>query len=280
MHVQFWAPCIDSFTIDVGSCCKEHDRAMWCSHNPDELFWVNKKVVACISTKVIAEGWRLLADIIKELPFPADILLGAMCGVLMAAWVVANLIIDAVMDLVYIGYNFDISALGKDRNYVNFDGRNNDSCLCGGTKPTILCSDANCCRDLCKEFPDTHTTEDCMDCGCVCDYDEKGRFIGTHFRNPSGTPDDDTGCCPGTARFTASGDPNPCMGAGFNPHAPCNDHNCIRCSECWYECIPKGFIGGKPAYDLELQKENPNIRCCKDPWKPPLSDCFTKGQIH
>jgi hypothetical protein len=273
MHVKFWALCVGSYTTDIGDCCKEHDRAMWCSHDPIELTKANDTVIRCISMKVIAEGKRQLEDIIKDLPFPADVIWGVICGAAFLIWEAAsNIFLDGVMEGVYAGYVAYITR-GNDRNFVNFHGENDQSCLCGGTQPTILCGDQNCCRDLCKEFPHTHPREDCMDCGCVCDYDAQGRFVGTHFRNPNGPPlipgdpFDDTGCCPGTGF--------PCN--GLNQNNPCTgfDTNCPRCSWCEYECTfltdPKTHF---PIRDprtghlipyKKLLKSHEQLPCCKAP---------------
>ncbi len=266
-HVQFWAPCIGSFIVDVGDCCHEHDRGMWCANEPVGLKAVNMKVIACITGKV----WDKADELVKQMKNPISRIF---CRFLVNGWQGdATFLSTVIMNETYDAYIVSLVLSGDKEGFTNFYfGDHSESCLCGGTKPTIMCSDTSCCRDLCKEFPKLPITENCTNCKCVCDYDKTGKLTGSHFNNPMGLPSvpgdplDDTGCCPGTG-FMCNGM------SSTKPCGPAFTKTCPTCSECIYECI----------YDSSAKKVVPNlvhfipgVKCCREPNKP---DCTHVGQI-
>lgn len=206
---RVYVPTLGMEHVDVSACCKEHDIALWCAnHRHHEAFFLVKSafeadvsVIACFFSQIYEAYARggFLEDIVN------------------IAWF---LIFDGwVAILAMIGANF--SPFAHNEELLNLDHRNDDSCLCSGSNPTVLCDDS--CRDLCKEFG---KKQNCTSaCTYDCRYDSHGRALPEsplpesqrRLVNKTNQP-----CCPTDVR--------PCK----EPN-PCATQNCNDCR--WY-CQP------------------------------------------
>jgi hypothetical protein len=126
------------------------------------------------------------------------------------------------------------SAFGHREENLNLDHRNDDSCLCSGSNPTVLCDDS--CRDLCKEFG---RKQNCTPtCTYDCQYDPHGRALPESQRklvNKTNQP-----CCPTDIQPCKK--PTPCASQN------CNDCRwyCQPCREWWKD---PNCMGGYKAVD-------------------------------
>lgn len=135
---KVFVPTLGMEPVDVSACCKEHDVALWCANDRhhEAFFLVKSAFEADIS--VIACFFSQIYEAFTRGGFFEDIV--------NIAWF---LIFDGwVAIIALIGANF--SPFLHDEELLNLDHRNDDSCLCSGSNPTVSCDDP--CRDLCKEF--------------------------------------------------------------------------------------------------------------------------------
>lgn len=234
-----WVPTLGRQVVDVHECCVDHDIALWCSRRRfyDEQHptlsyaqLADVRVISCILGKVydaFARG-SLLEDI-------ANI-----------AWFMLTYSFTAV--LVHLGSRY--SAAYHDSYLLDLDGTNKNSCLCGGTEPTVLCNDR--CRDLCRERGKHQRCSN--DCKYSCEYDAYGRLKPEHYRkliNDSMLP-----CCPTTIA--------PCASPPACPVQNCNDCRwyCDAC-KVWNK-DPECFGGYKKVYGSEYPGRDYRLsdRCC------------------
>ena len=158
---EVWVPTLGRRPVDVQDCCKKHDVALWCARSRfyDEnrpslphAQLADVQVVACILGK--------LYDVFASGGYLED--------VANIAWFLLTYSYTAV--LIHLGSCY--SAAYHDASLLDLNGLHSQSCLCGGTEPTVQCNDK--CRDLCKEF---HKQMKCTNaCSYSCEYDAYGRL--------------------------------------------------------------------------------------------------------
>jgi hypothetical protein len=269
-----YVPCVGEINVDVLDCCKQHDVNMWCATDPFSLAIANANVVACITSKINsaessaysgANFWCQLVQFFKGI---LDDLLGAISELITVivhligdVLVVALGVINALIEAGTLGalkiipdswYSTILQVFGfvLSPDLTNFDGRNSDSCLCGGNVPTTICStqstDTNPCRDVCKEMGDS---ENCYNCHWLCQYDQDGkRLPGKIFdRGPndsSGNPVQN--CCPGTDSSCPA-------------YTQQQEDPCPKCWDCQYHCTPGAY--GYPVLDTNPYGPQ-NMPCC------------------
>ncbi len=278
-HLQWWAPCIGSFTTDIGDCCFKHDTALWCAHTcvsdpitgeTHSIAAANEDAISCVMNAVLNNAWTLF----KKL----STLEAIFCAPMFLAWVsVYGIPLGGLLEL---GWTIGLcSSLAADLK--NYNHAHDKSCLCGGTEPTTQCSWANQytgytdCTDICQLAGDT-ANEECHKCGYYCTYDSTGKPT-KHFddgsdptKNPNAWP-----CCPGTDQS--------CVGDG-------SSFTCPTCYDCYWICDP--HYGWLPQTD----PSGNHLPCCNatgmitthgraggthyDPLPPiPTTPCYRHGRI-
>lgn len=212
----FW---VDKVEINVLDCCKKHDIDLWCSESNLGAAGADEKVIACVTGAIIEQG------LAKMDPW---------CGVLAGGY--AQLLLQVSIlypTLAALGWT---AQFGHDTVLIGFGGRNRDSCLCGGDKPTVFCKGDEC-RDVCSEVG---KKRNCTKCGYGCVYnDVTGKAIGyKHLKDPGGKI-----CCPGTQ-----------AGCG-GPKQKDLKVNCpdkLVCTPCEYRCdICHTYKPSKPNLCLQ-----------------------------
>lgn len=132
--VQGFCWFVPSFTVkvDVGECCREHDKQLWC----DELS-VWEQIVSHNALGNCIAG-KILSAVTEATPwYCGGVIVGAIAGAAQA--VVADI-------LVTLASTAGTSLAGDD---VVGGGVGTGSCLCGGTRRTTLCdTGAVLCRGL------------------------------------------------------------------------------------------------------------------------------------
>ena len=177
-HIQLWAPCIGSFNADISACCFQHDIDLWCSHDfLNDVKKANIKVVLCVEQAVLAASWAIFND--------ADAIGKAFCFLPFLLWTAAEDI--TLGPLVATAFAFITG--GMDPKFLNYSHCHDSSCLCGGTAPTVHCT--NTSRDVCKE---DGKTESCTNCVLQC-HISGYRFDGSQLYT-EGTAQ--SPCCPGS----------------------------------------------------------------------------------
>jgi hypothetical protein len=138
---QFWWPCAGSFVVDIIECCKNHDRQLYCSSNVAERVVIDIEFTACVIGKLINTASYHMSGWCEWIALP---LLTA------SAMAIIGPVLLAILEIAGEIYQFE---------YTNFALLNKDSCLCGGSNPTLKCGldptvsssylcgfDEHCCR--------------------------------------------------------------------------------------------------------------------------------------
>ncbi|MBX7154575.1 MAG: hypothetical protein U0Y96_13905 [Candidatus Kapaibacterium sp.] len=238
---KLWFPCVGTFMANVSDCCKKHDIAMWCSKNEWDRIAADASVVQCVTEKVIDAATSAMPNWCKVFGSTAAV-------ILFFSFSIRFQII------------FFLFGIGYPPYLLNYDGRNSNSCLCGGTEPTVQCDDQ--CRDLCIEM---NKRQDCFPCGWKCIYDDNFRPIRVEYISAP----DGQNCCPRGTRD--------CAGTAEEALRSCPQ----KCSHCYTECgvDPQGIRGyhrylvnpGK-RYGLPCCVGTPSVSI-KEPC-PPIPDPF------
>jgi len=202
--------CNRNVTIELFDCCVKHDIALWCAENDPQAMLADQAVVACVSSGIYTQT-------ISKAPGFFCVLYALTAGAIAA-------LTQQVLGM--IGALFAWYCHG--RILIGYKGRNRDSCLCGGTAPTRLCS-GDRCEDVCKrKIPNDRrgTTygreQDCSQCSVECHYDaDTGVASGWKHINKTPTKP----CCISTEEDRLTRD--------RNLRKDCPD----RCSFCEWQCI-------------------------------------------
>jgi hypothetical protein len=240
-----WLPCVGGFTVSIKDCCENHDINLWCGPPPgfpevweQWLTAVNLELAACI-----------FADILKgtenqDIPW--------YCGGKITATafglVYATVISASYYVVIKILTLFQL--INPSSNALPKDGRNKESCLCGGTKPTVAklldnpsdpSSPSTLCRNLCRE---KGKEQDCFWCHWQCDW-SKQPPISVWTTDPERKKD----CCPGSTQDCT---------------CQCTPPEC-QCSQCVWFCdvVPDPDIWwGQRRGTWRLWGSNANAPCC------------------
>lgn len=220
--------------VDVFDCCVEHDAKLWCSK----------------SRYPRKDKYGNIIDPTEQTAHSADIdVISCFMGKFLDASTRGNVFED-IINIAFFAWYLPLAALlyagtvvspgEHDASLLNLDGRNDESCLCGGNKPTVSCEEP--CRNLCKELErrvgKTNTEKCDNDCKVPCEYDSFGRLKkNVRLVSNRGIP-----CCPEKSIG--------CLGSLSNNH--CKPKNC---SDWYWKCIPC-------VYDW---KRDPN--CSRDGFK-------------
>ncbi|MBL7997533.1 MAG: hypothetical protein JNL32_02730 [Candidatus Kapabacteria bacterium] len=321
-RMYLWSTCSGSIEINVLECCKQHDVDLWCSESrsliSDPFQDINFKKIFDF---LLALGAGSVGGSLAS-PFLVRYLrslLGRYIGTdgLLSAefahktaraadFKVVDCVYRSVIDQAYgkvksycpwdyvivseqilLGSNIaDIITLGAwalhDKSLLGLDGRNRESCLCGGSRPTTRCNPDNPdnlrdrvdgvlpepCRDLCAEFG---KKADCYNCKWRCEYNpwtERTSVVpDTHPTLP---------CCPGTDVRHA---PDCGLESAGEAVRRCPQKFCDR---CFYRC-EYTKVDGKPGMTLgwvyhgtqKLTKSG----CCKPhPTLPKQIPCDKEGK--
>ncbi len=236
--LQFWAPCVGSFEVDVEGCCYNHDICLWCAPNRWKALSCASLVVDCMYQAVcdaaVARVW--------DLPYPYVTV--PICLPLVLAWLLGP--VQALFDIGLIG-ELIVSAASR-REFVG-RGFDEDSCLCGGRNTTLMCSQP--CRNLCQET--RHPARDCYWCTWKCQYDRAGNRLPPRLQtDPSGK----LPCCLGSAGTTGS-DGTECSTA---EDAQMSCPTCVSCP-----CTCRNTRAGRTWFIDNSESKASGIKCCKNP---------------
>ncbi len=233
-HLSLWWPPVGHVEIDLSQCCLQHDISWWCSQTAFEVANANAKVSSCIAAalydatneacdKLSCGGfWRFFCQSAVDL---CKIAAALTTGVLdIVEWLLVDIGLGAAAIAVYM----------KDHlQYFDLCGCHQNSCLCGGTQPTIQCPGSGRagsvsytpCDDICtlaqKSGVNTPTggnvNEVCNQCGWVCNPD------GTTYFDYGPNNSDGSNCCPDTTQqCTQQTDAPQCTASCFDCSAICN----------------------------------------------------------
>jgi hypothetical protein len=263
--------------INVLDCCKKHDIDLWCSHNRtgDALF-ADQDVVDCVAISILEQS-------IHKMP-PGCLILDYILFGLLDAIGLSILYIVAKLIAEFTGY-FHAECI------LNLDRRNDNSCLCGGNQPTVMCCDE--CIDLCKELG---RGQNCIQCSIGCKYNKgngpgQGRFEATYIdpfmipyseRNKVEHLKELDSCCPASdprslqSLYAVRNDEGEIELRG----KACNlEPHCPTCFHCKWKC-EKNMSTKK--YELVIDSENEhNLPCCPSTPEYDLSalrDCNNKNK--
>lgn len=250
IHMSFlWC----KFSVDVIDCCFQHDVDMWCGVNVgwgEDVAWnhvmvseiaelTSSRLFECIFAKV-------LKGIAVDMPWYCG---GAITGAILG--IVAATLFS--LGFYTVTYFVALGMAGSER--FPLDGRHDDSCLCGGDKPTTHCEDK--CRNLCYE---RNKYQYCYNCHWECRYDRgikagHGKLLGVKFvEDPTGKRP----CCPETKI-----DAQPCQDTEIKART-----KCPTCFPCEWECIT---VNGRQKRIFREDKTN-NLPCCTEESRIPESD--------
>lgn len=156
-------PCVGFFEPDFSECCYYHDIDLWCTSGAFVAALLGIELIDCFKKK-ITEAYTFKA------PFLCEII---ELPILLLVLIVVPTILSPLIGVV---------ASGNDE-YRNIDGKNSDSCLCGGDIPTLCCEGSGyngvcrdkCCNeiDLCSNKFDSKRGQGCTKkpkCSKICAY--------------------------------------------------------------------------------------------------------------
>lgn len=203
--------------INVLECCKKHDIAMWCAASDLEVIIADQAVIACVTARfaryvnedLTKDCFPFLHDTGGLLGDVLEFIIGLPARVLGSIEVIVGGVLSSLGAILFAWWQHETPLKG-------YGGINKDSCLCGGTVPTVLCDDE--CRNLCKEMG---KSANCRECKPLCDYRD-GKAVGWKG-------DDSPDCCPGSSQRC------------YKPPMYINkrklNKECIdKCYDCYYEC--------------------------------------------
>lgn len=270
-HIQFVAPCIGSFFTDVSSCCKDHDIELWCAHGLTEIDLANEAVIICVLNHVIASAYQQLYEKIKHDTVLQIIYESLYCFGLMniwAIWLYKTFFFS--MSAAYFAVFHGQNAMGDlNPDLFNFHGEHDESCLCGGNKPTVQCGIGNECRDLCKEFG---KKADCYDCKWKCVY-SRGKVVdkiwdtGQQVWNGESWVQEKPCCIANTKE---------CIGDFDGRKTDCPNCN----TDCYWKCedINVGTKRAGQAWHWMLHNPTNNgALCCPECLEKPKTPCWWPG---
>lgn len=185
--------CVESFQVDLSSCCIAHDIAYYCTPS-NIVTYLPSKMTSDIELAACAFA-KILAAYIEHAPpwYCGGIITAVAAGLVAGAW--GSLLMYAV-----------VTFMGWPKTPDGFE----DSCLCLGTKQTVWCDDhcVNMCEKMGKETG-------CFKCQWKCIYDQ-GKVIDVqHFSNPQKP------CCLTTEEGS------PCLGSKKDALKKCP--TCFHC---------------------------------------------------
>lgn len=238
-----FVPTLGMEPVDVSDCCKEHDIALWCSnyrHHVDlstkTAFEADISVIACFFSQIYVAFTRggFFEDIVNIAWF-----------LIFDGWLVNVALFGSIL-----------TPLSHDDEFLNLDHRNDDSCLCSGSNPTVFCD--NPCRDLCKEYD---KKQNCTSrCTYDCRYDSHGRALPESQRRLINETDQP--CCPTDIQPCKK--PEPCATQN------CNDCRwyCQPCRVWWKD--PNCVDGYKAVYGNEYPGRDYKLsdKCCPERTSP------------
>jgi hypothetical protein len=237
--------CRQDITVELFDCCVKHDIALWCAENDLQAMAADQAVVACVNSEIMSQ-------MISKAQGPFCVLAALVSSVVTA--LISQIV--AAIGALFVWYC-------HDRNLIGYNGRNKDSCLCGGNAPTRLCS-GDRCVDVCQRRYSTSPSTaygrvpQCSTCRLECVYDSRtGIAIGWRHANDRPIP-----CCVGTTQD--------CLTKNRNIRKDCPD----RCSVCEWQCIRDKRKDG--TWDVRWYhfQEHKDLPCCggRKP-KPDDSKC-------
>lgn len=235
--IQLYFPCFGIGEFDVSECCEEHDRCLQCSKNYSETWQCDQFVFRCVESKIVkfATKGSWLCDILH---FPYLMLYTNLSAI-------TGLLGGSIFSATWPDY------------LLNYDGRWDKSCLCGGPCSTFFTESGDgdrklvdqCEFDACDMF--NLPKEDCTtNCERPCDdsqyeYNEDG--ILEYTSNLLISLDEDKDCCNFMKRDVCS-----C------PKLKCVDcsGDCRGISSCKIECN-FGENG-----ELLIKTKKDGYKCC------------------
>ncbi|MBL7999872.1 MAG: hypothetical protein JNL32_14695 [Candidatus Kapabacteria bacterium] len=264
----FDIPWIDGMRrVDFTKCCEEHDITLWCGPplviTPIlyEEWWTQARLYSAYASTKLAACilWKFI-DASLDIPWYYN------WGYGTAFFYYLGLTVSAA----YAGGTNVFDLYTQWTQYYPQDGRNKESCLCGGDKPTTQCD--NRCRDLCKE---RGISSRCITCGWECVYNDAGLPIDVTPIRPLG----DQVCCPGTD-VRDDGFRRRCgLQRREDAFAACRPRPCDR---CFYRC-EYTKVDGKPGMTLGwvyhgTQKLTKRGCCQPHPTIPKNIPCDREGK--
>jgi hypothetical protein len=270
-------PCVGSIDVNILGCCKQHDVSLWCSQTEADLTAANATVVGCVLQQVLfatqdayanSNNWwcKLFAGILDIFTSILDIVGGALIELINVLVAAVGDVVAGLLELVTLGLlsKTDLNnILGFGGNVLDQDlwdpnGQHQQSCLCGGTVPTTICSvqsdDTDPCRDVCKEMG---KSENCYQCNYQCVFQNgkplPNKVLDLGQVDANGNPLQP--CCPGT-------DPNytdPYTGTLCSTIVDSYDAPCPTCEPCNWTC--KSSDGGT-TWDWYTDPPANGLPCC------------------
>jgi hypothetical protein len=242
-------PCANDVTVSIIDCCRNHDIDQWCG--PPDLGLVGEALTPL--QLAVAQGWLLAVNLKLAGCIYAKILNGAESG--SVPWYCGGILTEtiigvAVATFVSAVYLIAVEVAGEllmGSPQIPLLGQNKDSCLCGGTKPTVgsynqydpgsYPDQTVPCRDMCQELG---KNEDCFYCHWQCDFSVDPPTV-SWVSDTTGAQQ----CCPGSARECS---------------CQCTPPKC-ECSKCQWQCM-EASDGDNPDYQWQLWQTNWNAPCC------------------
>lgn len=247
--IKLWLPCSGTISINVLDCCKSHDINLWCSTSRPETILADMQVVACICAEVALQGIKKIKPLCKIFGIDQFLL----------AWTIVKGF-EAGIRGALVAHFFH-----KD-NLVDYSGEHQDSCLCGGTRPTAKCTEP--CRDMCK---DVGKKADCYDCKWKCVYDPiTGKTIDVVPDTSPSLP-----CCPGTDFDLTLKQPEPRNGCFDEKKVAIAKCPGKPCNQCFWRCeYERDQLVWKKINTMRFK----GVECCKPEPALPKIPCKKEGQ--
>jgi hypothetical protein len=261
--------------INVLECCQEHDISLWCSRDRfGDALVADQKVVDCVTGAIIKQG-------LKKAPWGCLIIDIFLFGTELAYALGGGYVLAKLVALFTIFFHNEC--------LLNLDGQNNDSCLCGGTRPTVMCCDE--CENMCTK---AGKGQDCIPCSINCTYIKGSGLgqgqLGTSVIEPFGINYNKLGrytkeeiaqlnrCCPDTNPRLDLGSLS-LTSQGYEEKS-CNlEPNCPKCYDCGWECV---YNKNNKKWGLVARTENTNnLPCCEGSLDRDISaerDCRNKNK--
>lgn len=200
-HIQWTAPCVGTYMVDISQCCFDHDVQLWCADGAFDIALFNASVAACIIGAVTSKAIEI---VFSNMPSGFGGFIFVMtCLIAITLWMgVVGLIGGILYEVIAT-----LAILGQDL-LTNTDlygyGRLNNSCLCDLGKDTVDCN--NRCRNLCCELG--KEVKDCACCKWYCTYHPiTNKLTGVGINKKGKAPW--VPCCQGTVS-TVNEDGSPC----------------------------------------------------------------------
>lgn len=265
--ISLLTPCVGHFEPDLSECCFNHDIGLWCTSGVVEGAHLGNDLINCFEEKIIS-AYTYKAPFLCEF-FELPVL-----------W------------LVLIGLPTSLSGLmgalmGLKGEYRNKDGKNSNSCLCGGDIPTFCCGGFDgVCKDECCNKVELCSTKFNSERGIGCRKKPKcdkkcAYFVYLNSYNPNVERLTSYKLWPGDVEYYTEGDTTKTINKSdcctVNLPEKCTE----KCFNCYYACKlnPNGkgmsWNNGRVLIDSTyLGTGMKGVPCCEGTPNPDLNSKY------